>query len=157
MIKRILMLLLVLCIASAVYAASKDKTPETVYVAVENAMLKEKPARFGSQIVSLNYGDVLTVIQADGDWYEVFDSYSGEYGWIPVGMVSKRRIIAGRQASATLDEIALAGKGFSQEVEDLYKNNSDIDFSLIDSVENVNISDDDLLKFLADGNLQEGR
>ena len=56
-------------------------------------------------------------------------------------------------AAATTDEIALAGKGFNQQVEDEYKSSRKIDFTPVDRMEQRRESRDALLGFVKQGGL----
>ncbi|MCK4931972.1 MAG: hypothetical protein KAT01_07395, partial [Candidatus Aminicenantes bacterium] len=55
---------------------------------------------------------------------------------------------------ATADEISLAAKGFSKQVEDDYKaKHSEADFAGVDRMLKVKVSQNQLLKFLKEGKL----
>ena len=58
------------------------------------------------------------------------------------------------QTSATGGEIALAGKGFSEEVEKQYKNlNRNLDYAWIDRMERFQVSPEEMQAFLKQGEL----
>ncbi len=154
--KRILLFLMAFCVCVSVFAAGREKRPQTVYVSVENGVLKEKPSRFGKELCTVDYGESLKVLGDDGEWYQVFNELTGDTGWISVSMVTKKKIVVGRVASADADEIALAGKGFSQEVEDLYSQSGDGNYEALAAVEALSVSDYEVLIFLQEGNLLEG-
>jgi hypothetical protein len=59
-------------------------------------------------------------------------------------------------SSATASEIALAGKGFSQEVEDSYKTSGTLNYDDVDKTEAITVSIDDLYVFVTEGRLNTG-
>jgi len=153
--KKSVLILVLLLMAAPLFAAGKNKVPSTVWVSVENASLKEKPGRFGKDVTEVSYGDKLEVTSANGDWYKVSTLY-GETGWIPRSSVGTKKIVVGHQADADAKEISLAGKGFTQEVEDVYKQEHDLDFTRVDDMERLTVTDEELQQFLADGKLEQG-
>jgi hypothetical protein len=54
------------------------------------------------------------------------------------------------------NEVALAGKGFNQEVEDAYRNQGNLNYADVDLVEAITVSEDDLRRFLEEGRLSMG-
>jgi hypothetical protein len=59
-------------------------------------------------------------------------------------------------SSVSGNEIALAGKGFSEEVEKEYrKTNKNIDYTWINRMETINISQDQMLNFVISGKLSQ--
>jgi hypothetical protein len=72
-----------------------------------------------------------------------------------VSNLSTRRIVASG-SGATASEIALAGKGFSQEVEDSYKTSGELNYADVDRTEAIVIPIDDLYKFVTEGHLNTG-
>jgi hypothetical protein len=61
---------------------------------------------------------------------------------------------SGRQFTAR--EVAMAGKGFSVEIESAYRLEAGLDYSLINRMEARKISPEDLLRFLDEGRLARG-
>ncbi len=58
------------------------------------------------------------------------------------------------QTSATGGEIALAGKGFSEEVEKQYKSlNPNLDYAWVDRMEKFQVSPEQMQAFLKQGNV----
>jgi hypothetical protein len=56
--------------------------------------------------------------------------------------------------SADTHELSLAGKGFSAEIEDEYKKNTDIDYTVVDAVEKITVDDTSEYNFIRDGGLK---
>ena len=58
------------------------------------------------------------------------------------------------EQSASDDELTLAGRGFNREVERTFQyQNPEVDFSWIDRMEKMVVSQDEIQKFLRDGGL----
>ena len=57
--------------------------------------------------------------------------------------------------AASTDEVALAGKGFSQEVETAYKKqNRSLDYAWVDRMATFKVTDAEALRFLQEGGLE---
>ena len=125
----------------------------TMYVAVRSAELRSSSGFFGSTVGNLDLGDAVTVIQDNGKWMEI-RAENALSGWIAATSLSPRRV-TGETHSATAREIALAGKGFSRDVEAEYRENG-LDYSMVDAMENLIISKEELLQFINDGRLSRG-
>ena len=148
--KRLIIILTVLLCATQGFA-QKEKT---MYVAVKKASVKTSTGFFASTAGSLVYGDMVTVVQQKGKWSQV--RYSGAKpfsGWLTTASLTSKRVIAGATSSASASELALAGKGFSAEVEQEYKKETSLNFAGVDTVESIAVSDNDLKNFITEGHL----
>jgi SH3-like domain-containing protein len=128
----------------------------TLYVAVKSAALKSSAGFFASNRALMNRGDAVTVLQEKGKWVEVrpADNVSLS-GWIAQASLTAKRITnAGREFSNT--EVAMAGKGFTEEVEKKYQTLGEIDYTFIDQMEARKVPEGELLKFLTEGRLARG-
>jgi hypothetical protein len=129
----------------------------TLYVAVKTVTLKSSTGFFSSNKGTLNYGDVVTVLQVSGKFVEVRSAANSSLtGWTASANMSAKQIVSGNTSSVSARETALAGKGFNQEVEDVYKTNGKLNYADVDRVEAVTIREADLLRFLEDGRLSKG-
>jgi SH3-like domain-containing protein len=129
----------------------------TRYVAVKSAALKASAGVFAKTVQELALGDTLTVISEKGDWTEVSTStVPARKGWVSSASLSTKRVLSSSRA-VSASELALAGKGFSAELETAYRDGNRLDFSVIDKSESQNISDDELLLFLTEGHLSRGK
>jgi uncharacterized protein YgiM (DUF1202 family) len=147
--KKLFLLLTLTTLCGMVYA----QQGKTMYVAVKNAYLKSSTGIFASKVSAAALGEPVTVVTDKGKWAQVKTAKSLT-GWIPMTSLSSKRV-TGSGYSASAGEIALAGKGFSAETELEYKKNG-VDYTAVDSMEALNVSDDDLLKFINDGRLAKG-
>ena len=103
----------------------------------------------------LGSGTSIELMSEEGDWAKV---QAGEkQGWLPTSALRTQqvslkmgatRIGAGAQAS----EVALSGKGFTQESEANQRaKNPSMDFATVDRMENFIVSREDRLAFLLAG------
>jgi hypothetical protein len=68
--------------------------------------------------------------------------------------LSTRRVVSSAtSASASTDELALAGKGFSEEVERSYRAEGELDYDSIDKMEESVVSTGELRSFIVEGRL----
>ena len=73
-----------------------------------------------------------------GKWTQVKSGSST--GWIASSSLTKKKITASSsKANASAKEISLAGKGFTQEIENSYKNSSGTDYASVDKIETITV------------------
>jgi len=138
-------------------AAAQLSVGSTVYVATKTTALKSSTGFFASTRGTLNYGDRAIVLRISGRFAEVRSALNSSLsGWTPSGNLSVRQIISGNTNSVSANEVALAGKGFNQEVEDAYRNQGNLNYADVDVVEAITVSEDDLRRFLEEGRLSMG-
>jgi uncharacterized protein YgiM (DUF1202 family) len=138
-------------------AAAQMARGGTVYAAAKTITLKSSTGFFAKTQGTLAYGDQMTVIQINGKWAEVRSTAKPSLsGWTTVSNLTAKRVIAGSSSTATNKEMALAGKGFSEEVENAYKANGKLNYADVDRTEAITVSEQDLYTFLKDGHLSLG-
>lgn len=126
---------------------------KSVWVSKETKLL-DSPDKKGKKTFTVYYGTELIVLEENGEYLQV--SVAGknkQSGWINKRQTSNRKLVT--SSSANADEIALAGKGFNAEVEGLYTQNTNADFSKVDLIESYETDNDTLLEFLSEGSLKE--
>jgi hypothetical protein len=127
----------------------------TAWVSAKTVALKSSTWFFATNRGTVNYADEVTVLQVSGNWAEV--RAGNVTGWIAVSNLSARRIVASATGStATAAEVAQAGKGFNQEIENVYKADGELNYADVDITEQIVISDEDLLNFIIAGRLAGG-
>ncbi|MDR1239966.1 MAG: hypothetical protein LBK27_07620 [Treponema sp.] len=137
-------------------AAAQFVRGSTVYVALKTIQLKSSTGFFAGNRGALAYGEAVTVLQTKGKWAEVRSaSRSSLSGWTHAANLTSRRI-SSSGAATTSGELALAGKGFSQEVENAYRVDGKLDYADVDRVETQAVSEQELQSFLAEGHLSMG-
>jgi SH3-like domain-containing protein len=122
------------------------------YVAVQSASVKDSTGFFAKELGTFEMGTELTLIREDGKWAEV--KAGNLSGWVAASSLSARRIVAA-VSTVTASEVALAGKGFSPDME-LESKKSGVDYSMVDSMEQITVAPDDLLNFVTEGRLNKG-
>jgi hypothetical protein len=131
----------------------------TVYVNVKTLQLKSGTGFFAGKSGSpLAYGDQATVLQVKGKWVEV--QYRGRAvfsGWTNSSNLTAKRIVAsGGTGNASAKEVAMAGKGFNEEVENAYKSEGKLNYAGVDATEAITVSENDLYNFIIEGHLVPG-
>lgn len=128
-------------------------------VQVKQCQLRSKPTFLGKIITKLDYGDKVEVEKEEDSWARVLPSGSSA-GWVHISALSEKEIILNPNSqdieeAASSDEIALAGKGFNKQVEEQYKQeNKNIDFTWIDRMEKIVVSQNEMQGFISKGGLK---
>ena len=131
---------------------------KTMSVQVKEGQVRSTPSFLGAIVVRASYGDRVEVVQDQGIWKKVAVR-GGLQGWMHASALTEKTIVlkAGAgdvQASATGSEIALAGKGFSEEVEKQYRQqNQNLDYAWVDRMERFQVSPEQMQAFLKQGNV----
>jgi len=137
-----------------VMSAGAQNTPSTLYVAAKSVEVKSSSGIFGRVLGTLAFGEAVTLQQNQGKWVSVRNA-SGLQGWAQADAFSTRRMFSsGSGVSAS--EFALAGKGFSGDLEKILRSSGEVDYSAVDAMEKRNISPEELQAFLREGRLAEG-
>jgi uncharacterized protein YgiM (DUF1202 family) len=124
----------------------------TRYVAVQTTPLKDSPGFFAKELGNLSLGTELTLVREDGKWSEVRTGNIS--GWVASSSLSARRVLASN-TDVTASEVALAGKGFSPDMEIEYRKNG-LDYSMVDQMEKLVVPANDLEQFVTEGRLSRG-
>jgi hypothetical protein len=150
--KRVLLLLLL----GAGVAVAAPKVGSSVTIRVLSAKVMKTPKFIGPASGSVSRGDQLVVKEVKGDWYRVEGSSAG---WIHRTNVTEGRVAlsskpGGSGGNVNRDEVELAGRGFTPEVEQKYKQgNPSLDFSHVDAIEKTSIDPGELEAFVQEGKL----
>jgi len=144
----------ILFISGALFA--QLKAGGKAWVSSRTATLKSSTGAFASTTGNLQMGDEVSVIKVSGNYAEVKSAANTSLtGWTALSNLSARQIVStGSGASAS--EVALAGKGFNQEVENAYKAEGELNYADVDVTEAISVSRDDLFAFVTEGRLNTG-
>jgi hypothetical protein len=159
---RKLMVLAVAVLTVAVNAAFAVDVGDEPVVSVRSADVRSSPGFLTPIIFTAEYGQTVDVLEVRGDWVRVRVSGTGVEGWLHVSSVAEQKTLrlerSGGSASggATSREIALAGRGFNQQVEARYKSESGLDFTLVDEMEGYGLPTDELVSFFGVAGLSFG-
>jgi len=151
--KKLLLIFLLLCVAVSTAAAATYK------VITQEAAIRKDKRFFAPMVVRIPYGEVIEELERQGDWLKV--TYKGQTGWLHISAVQEQKFrlssLAGERAQETSkEEVALAGKGFTPEVEKAFRGkNPKMRYDLVNQVQGDKISDAQLLEFIRAGNLKE--
>jgi Bacterial SH3 domain len=141
-------------------AIAAPKIGSIVTVRVLTAKVMAMPRFIGKANGDVSRGQQLTVAEAKGDWIRVS---GGATGWIHKTNLTERAVTLSSKpggegkGAASRDELELAGRGFTPQVEDQYRQkNPTLDFSHVDAIEKTEVDPGKLEAFLADGELSLG-
>jgi uncharacterized protein YgiM (DUF1202 family) len=128
-----------------------------------NQSLYPDPDFASTPIAAVPEGAAVNVESQAGDWYKV--NYQGKTGWInrqafPAPSTGSQFSLPGllfgtpvKQTSS--DEVALAGKGFTPEVESSYRaQHPEMNFAQVDRIEGYRVSPATLQAFIKEGDLK---
>jgi hypothetical protein len=154
--KKILLLAGLLSLAAGA-ASAQISRGGAVWVSAKTVTLKSSTGFFASKKGVMAYGDQATVLQVKGNYVEIRSAKTSSLtGWVPGSNLSTKRIVSSGAGNVSASEIALAGKGFSEEVENAYKAEGGLNYADVDKTEAITVSDDELYKFVTDGHLKTG-
>ena len=134
----------------------------TVTVTQMSAKLGKSPSFLAPTVSKLVRGDQLTVIEVQKDWYHA-KTRDGQDGWINRTSVVDKAVAlstkpGGGQGGVSNDEVAMAGRGFSPEVEAAYKkDHPDLDYSHVDKIEKLDVDGAALARFRDEGKIGGGK
>jgi len=159
MMFRYLFLMTCLALLSILMLNAAAEAQKVMSVQVREGQLRATPSHLGKIVARASYGDRVTVFEERGDWRKVSLSGRKSQGWIHISALTNKQLAlrAGQGnvgSSVSGGEIALAGKGFSKEVEAQYRqSNKNLDYAWIDRMEAFNVSPSQVENFIAAGRL----
>lgn len=144
-------------------AVSASGTDKTVRVRTKQGHIRESD-RFYSQVkATAGYDEILQVLDKKNEWIRV--KYKDLDGWIHSSSVSEKEkmkytpVMLGSdidpESGGDNHEVALAGKGFTPEVEKkMGENDPDLNYALVDEITQRETSADKLHDFVKEGRLK---
>jgi len=157
--RRVLIVMVMLFIAAPLSADTEaPAVGDEVAIAIQNQKVYPMPAFYAAPAQPVAYGTIVTVTAAQADWFEVMVPGAAD-GWVHstsvTGAIQHSSGDASSSGSVTTDEVMLAGRGFSEEVEESYsREHPDLDFGPVDIMEASNlVTPEELYEFLTSGNL----
>ena len=148
------------CLMMTAAVAFADQSHMSVQV--EQVKVRATPSALGRIVGTLAYGDRVTVLDqpsgAPQSWRKVSMEEKGITGWVSLSALTEKEIKlpAGSQTAqtgASSGEVALAGKGFNEDVEKQYKAEGNVDYTWVDRMERYNPTDGQVAAFLQQGGL----
>jgi hypothetical protein len=135
---------------------------EVLKVTQPNQSMFADPDFAGAPIAAVPVGAEVNVLHQAGDWYKV--DFAGKEGWMhrqsfpaaQPGKFNLGSLLFGAPAKeAKSDEVALAGKGFTPEVESSYRTkHPEANFAQVDKVEANRVEPAKLQAFIQEGELK---
>ncbi len=136
---------------------------ETLKVSQPDQQLYPDPDFASTPISPVPVGAEVNVLRQAGDWYKV--EYQDKSGWLhrqafPQAQAPAKFSLPGLLFGSPVketksDEVALAGKGFTPEVESAYRQkHPEMKFAQVDQVEALRVDDAKLQAFIKEGGLK---
>jgi Zn-dependent protease with chaperone function len=151
--------LLLICLAVSLVIVAPGLS-ETLNVERPDMQLYESPDFTSPSLGSVPVGEQVEVISRSGDWVQV--EYEGETGWlhklaflrtkVPTETLKLETTAPVRET--TRDEVVLAGKGFTPEIEKGYRQeNPNLNYAQVDEIESFRMNPTQMRSFLTEGKL----
>jgi hypothetical protein len=128
-------------------------------IQVKNGDVRSSPSFLGKIVAQLKYGDQVVVQNVKGPWVLIDRPEGSTDGWMHSSALSVKKIVLNPgpsdvEQAASSDEITLAGKGFNQQVENDFKSkNPQVDFTWINKMEKMTVSQNQIQAFIKEGQL----
>jgi len=151
--------LIVIALLCFVTMATWATAARTMSVQMKKSELRASPSGLGSVVATVKLGDRLTVLGTKGTWTRV-STAKGTTGWIPTSSLTRKKIKiksgnTDARVAASSDEMSLATKGFTSQVESDFKNqNKEIDFKWVDKMIAMKVTTGEMKAFLKKGNVK---
>ena len=131
-----------------------------LHVQVRTTPVRQSPSFLAPPVSELQYGDRIHVEREQGPWVQVRHS-ENVAGRIHASALTRRRVrlLAGEEeaaVTATGDELAFAGKGFNEQVEEEFRTgDAQLDYTWVDRAEEQTILPEVIRRFLVSGGLRD--
>lgn len=136
--------------------SGQAQSAKQMSVTVKETQVRATPSYLGKILAVLAYADQVTVLAEQGGWARV-RLPSGE-GWVNLSALTAKKVVlqSGAQevgTGASSGEVALAGKGFNQQVENQYREENHLDYTWVDRMAGFTSTPEQVLAFLQQGAL----
>jgi len=142
-------------------AAASAASPKQMSVVVKTTQVRSTPSYLGSVLGTIVYGDRVDVLEVQQGWARVSSASKHLSGWTNLSALTEKKIVLSSGSenvnqSASSGEVALAGKGFNEQIESQYKQDGKLDYTWVDRMGQIAPTQDAVSAFLASGGLNEG-
>ncbi len=147
-----------------VLACAMALAVDSVVVGVKKTSIRKGKQFFAPTVAEARYQERLIVLEQSGGWLRV--KRGADEGWIHQSAVAAKSGVMQSVLKSTgdavlppsndfqQDEVALAGKGFSEEVEQDYRRrNRQVNFAPVDWLQGQGVSDARIGRFVREGKL----
>lgn len=129
-------------------------------VQVRNGKVRATPSQLGKTVATVDYGDVVETGAVQNGWYPV-TMPDGTKGWLHESALSKKPVAMRAGTSdvdtgVSSDEVALAGKGFNEQVEAKLRADGTLDYTWVDRMAALEVGVEQIVEFRRQGNLPGG-
>ena len=142
-------LVISLCLAAPAMAG------QVITIMQKTVSIRAAQQFFAKPVATVGYGTQLNVLEEKDGWYKV--SAGDKTGWIHGSSAAKGAVAVSAKAfdkGASREDVALAGKGFNEQVEGKYKkDHPELNFAAVDKMEKITVDEAALAKFVVDGKL----
>jgi hypothetical protein len=111
-----------------------------IRVQVQEGIVRARPSFLGEVVGRLPYGTRVLVLEEKGSWSKISSSDGSLTGWLASSAISTARVetnIGEAGVTTTSNENALAGKGFTDQIEQNYKATNHLDYTWVDRMEKI--------------------
>ncbi len=153
----VMVVFFVLCLSAGLAAQAKP-----LEVTQTNQQLYKKPDFASTSLGSVPKGEAVRLLKEEGDWYRI--DYKGKTGWMHQKAFVKdwsfkpdlKKVLFGPEVKQSQsDEAALAGKGFTPEVENGFRcKNPGLSYAQVDRIETFAVDKKRLEVFAKEGGLK---
>ena len=156
--RRLVALSIVLLVAITAMALDVG---DQVRISVRETELRSSAGFLSRVTAKLAYLDEVTILTVQNDWLQVEVRETRATGWIHSSSVAEPKELqltgggSGQRSGASNREIALAGRGFNEQVEEQIKTDSDLApyFDVVDEMEGYIMDAETAITFLRDAGL----
>jgi hypothetical protein len=152
-------LLCALSVSFLVFSHLASAHAETAKIVVKETTLREQCRFLSPAAARLHYNDSVDIVSREADWYKVaFGTVRGclHRSALEARTYSLSGVSGTRTGFASQEEVSLAGKGFTPEVEASYKKqHHNLNYQAVDDVQSYRVSDETLGKFMREGGLKQ--
>jgi len=129
-------------------------------VQVQKSKVRATPSQLGRAVATVEYGDMVQAGVEQKGWYPVTTA-DGIKGWLHESVLSEKQIamragVTDAAVGVSNDEVALAGKGFNEQVEAKLKADGTLDYTWVDRMAAFNVDPEEILTFRNQGHLPGG-
>ena len=159
-LKRIIFFLLASFYACAVAFAGQSAV---MSVQVREGTVRNTPTFLGKVLTKLDYGQKVNILEEKSPWAKISVTDQEQEGWMHTCALTTKEIklkpgVSDVETGATVNEVALAGKGFDKVAEKKYQeDNPTVDFSWVNKMECFKVSQPQIQAFLTDGGVLEDK
>ena len=145
---------------TAVLAVFVILLAETIVVKIKTTSVRRDPKFTSPAVAAIKAGDTVEKLEARDGWVKV-KTKAGVVGWLHSTAVEAKKLDLlamdkNMKTQTSSGEVALAAKGFNQQVEDKYRaGNAAANFAAVDAMEKVKPTAAEVEAFMKEGKLGE--